>query len=173
MLIPSTLPLLHPQRRLASQQRASLPNPLTLLPLIAHPRKRLLKIAPSQGCTFCKVLDQWAHSSPCSQVAGVLEARNSFLLLFPPPTSGFLKKKSFHRSLSPRTPAVARGLDADPCQIQQCAVVAAELPTLARVKGVQSRQSGARQAIFTCFPRGSTLSPLLSSCTCQVCSRHQ
>lgn len=159
------------QRRLASQQRASLTNPLALLPLIAHPWKTLLKIAQSQGCTSVKCWTSGHVNSPCSQVAGALEARNSFLLLFPAPLS--VSKKKFSRVFkTPTPPGVARGPGADPCQTPQCAVEATELPTLARVKGVQSRQSDARQAIFTCFPRGSKL-PLLSSCTCQLCSRHQ
>lgn len=160
-------------RRLASQRKASLTNSLALFSLIAHPRKSFLKIARSQGCACMKC---WASGHVAAPAARWLEhwKQETATTCPPSPTPSSVskrKKKSFRGSLAP-APGCRAGSGCRPCQVPHCAAAAAELRTSARVKGVRSRQSDARQAIFTCFPRSSAL-PLLSSCTCQLCSRHQ
>lgn len=139
-------------RRLASRRRTSLTNPLALLSLIAHQRKRLLKIGRSQGCTSVKCRTSGhVTNSPCSQAAGALEARNSMPLRSPHPAG---------RTGSGCGPLLGSA---------GCRLLSS--PPRPGLKA-SSRQSDARQAIFTCFPRGCAL-PLLSSCTCQLGSRHQ
>lgn len=156
-------------RHPASQLRASLTDPLALLPPIAHQQKGFLKIAQSQVCTS-NPLDQRGRSNPCSHVAGALEARKQ--LLPAPSTRSASKKKKFSRVSSLRTPVSVRDIRVQIPARFRSVRRGCELPTSARVQGVRSRLSDARQAIFTCFPRSSTL-PLLGSCTCQLCSRHQ
>lgn len=80
-------------RHPASQLRASLTDPLALLPPIAHQQKGFLKIAQSQVCTS---LIRWTSGHVAIPAAMWLERwkqGNSFSL--PPPPARLLKKKVF------------------------------------------------------------------------------
>lgn len=153
--------------------KASFTNPLALRPPIAHRRKRFLKIAQSQGCTCVKCCTSRHVAIPVARWLERWKQETASSSAFPNPcsVSKKKKKKSLLRSLTP-APRLSHGIWVQTLArfrvVQQRLLSSPPLPGLKAF----SRQSDARQAIFTCFPRGSAL-PLLSSCTCQLCSRHQ